>query len=157
MQPYQRVLKRMFLFVLTSGTLVTKKLLQHTVANRAVVLSTRSPHSWSESLSQCTSFYAFYFLYMWFFIRQFFKASRYLKICGLTMIFLPLSVQGRSAPCCVHLPGPNPLQPERERALPTSGAQPGGPLLRRWTHPEVTGTHTNMIKVYILKCVYTDV
>lgn len=60
------------------------------------------------------------------------------------MWFLALSVQGCGATCCVHLPGPNHLWPKWEWALPSSGARTGCTLLRGWTHPEVTGTHTHM-------------
>lgn len=62
---------------------------------------------------------------------------------------LSFSVQGCGATCCVHLPGPNNLQPEWKWAFPTSGTRSGGTLLWGWTYPEVTGTLTNMIKIYI--------
>lgn len=116
----------------------------HTLANRAVVLSTRSPPDPSiflscsllicDSLSDISC-----------------KALSYPKYVDL-LWSLPLSLQGCGATCCVHLPGPNHLQPEWEWALRPAGTRSGGTVLWRWTHPEVTRTH---IKIFI--CTHIDV
>lgn len=47
-------------------------------------------------------------------------------------------MQGCAVSRCVHLPGPNRLRPQRERALSTPGARTGGPLLWRRMHTEVS-------------------
>ena len=61
-------------------------------------------------------------------------------------------MQGRAATCCVHLPGPNHLQPEWEWAVPTFGPRTGIAVLRRWTDPEVTSICTHTRSKHVLKC-----
>lgn len=53
------------------------------------------------------------------------------------MNLFPSCTQGRGASRCLHLPGPDRLQPQRERTLPSTGAPAGSFLLWRRTHPEV--------------------
>lgn len=53
--------------------------------------------------------------------------------------------QGRGASRRLHLPGPDRLQPQRERALPPSGAPAGSSLLWRRTHPEVAPNNPHCV------------
>lgn len=63
------------------------------------------------------------------------------KLLLLSSLIISFCLQGRGASRCLHLPGPDGFQPQRERALPSPGAPAGGSLLRRRTHPEVASTH----------------